>query len=160
MDYGVSSSGANTKQRVPPTLTALGYNCGSNTNWTFDALPDFMADYEARDAKFALISNHYKSGNTSPVLIRGNTLQGAGHAWIIDGYLHTTMKIRTHRLYPEQRYYYYCNWGWNGTANGWYIQDSFMTTRGPNKGESDESLSTTRHEFTINREFIVGIQKN
>jgi hypothetical protein len=52
-----------------------------------------------------------------------------GHAWVIDGYVSAVKGTKTYTLV-------HCNWGWNGTANGYYLSDSFDVYAGPEIADS------------------------
>lgn len=54
-----------------------------------------------------------------PVLMRGNTAggNGGGHAWVVDGIL----TRKTDNLTYKTQAFIHCNWGWNATANGYYL---------------------------------------
>ena len=58
-----------------------------------------------------------------PVIYRGYS-EDAGHAWNIDGY---------------QDNYYHCNWGWGGSANGYFYFDN-LNGGGYNFIESQAAL--------------------
>ncbi len=69
--------------------------------------------------------------------VERNDGKGGYHAWIISGYQYyenySTTEIwtfpdyRTFSMmysnaeYTSSREGYFCNWGWNGTSNGWYV---------------------------------------
>lgn len=49
------------------------------------------------------------------VLMGGHNAGGVGHMWLLDG-------IKTYLGKSEYLDLYHCNWGLNGTGNGWYLQ--------------------------------------
>lgn len=51
-------------------------------------------------------------GKGNVVFVSGFTSRMEGHMWVIDGYLPMMTKCGANRVH--------CNWGWGGTANGWY----------------------------------------
>ncbi len=65
-----------------------------------------MIDYEPADWKFKLREDLDRG---KPVLYRGISNQGDGHAYVVDGYQDTA--------------YFHFNWGWGGWSNGFYSTD-------------------------------------
>ena len=68
-----------------------------------------------------------------------------GHVWIYDGYLNATKDNNTLNMV-------HCNWGWNGTRNGYYFCKVFNTRLGgeiPDDGDNTyiESLYDFRYKF-------------
>ena len=59
-----------------------------------------------------------------PVIYRGYS-ESAGHAWNIDGY--------------DESDYFHCNWGWGGSANGYYYLDPL----------SDNSISFIENQAAL-----------
>ena len=59
-----------------------------------------------------------------PVIYRGYS-ESAGHAWNIDGY--------------DESNYFHCNWGWGGSANGYYYLDPL----------SDNSISFIENQAAL-----------
>lgn len=148
MNYGVNSSGANSN-RVPVTLRTLGYTCGSLEAYNKDK-----------------IVTHY-TNSTTPVYMRGNAGKDAsgnyinGHAWIIDGALNIWLQyiMQGGRRMETNAIYFYCNWGWRGTANGWYQHYNFKTTNGPELVEKGDNFTDGSYDFDYNIEMIVDIHK-
>jgi len=62
-----------------------------------------------------------------------------GHAWVIDGY---TIQFCNK---SDDRVLFHCNWGWDGTANGYYLSNVFDTSKNedpdPNSGELDNNYN-------------------
>jgi len=93
--------------------------------YTTSGLKSFKAD--------SIVSSLDKD---QPVFICGSTSQG-GHAWVLEGYkeyrelahLYTTQypnfDMGIHYLDCEDRYYF-CNWGWNGYYNGYYLDTFYL----------------------------------
>lgn len=80
-----------------------------------------------------------------PVYIDGRDAEVSsnGHAWVIDGYYHKRTKVtytnvETGEVCDEKVVYdlplVHCNWGWDGTNNGWYRTDIFPTDYGNYSG--------------------------
>jgi Peptidase C10 family. len=94
--------------------------------------------------------------NGVPVIMSGYAIQGTyshkhwflgkrhthttykqGHAWVIDGYLSRRRKVDvmsgTTVMYSYYQYeqLLHCNYGWNGSSNGYYNNAAFDTNKGP-----------------------------
>lgn len=75
---------------------------------------------------------------------RKGTRYKEGHAWVIDGYLNRRRKVEIQENGKVvQSYYQYeqlvhCNYGWNGSKDGYYNNAAFDTNKGPvtRSGES------------------------
>ncbi len=59
---------------------------------------------------------YYSLANEDVILVRGSN-SDSGHMWIFDGYTKTSK--RKGKI-VKTTYTIHCNWGWGGTANGWY----------------------------------------
>lgn len=69
--------------------------------------------------------------NSSPVYFRGQDSNDNAHAWVIDSYKQNVINNTYYYTYePYNKYittttlvsmYYHCNWGWDGSANGWFL---------------------------------------
>ena len=68
-----------------------------------------------------------------PIVYRGYS-DDAGHAWNLDGY---------------QDNYYHCNWGWGGSANGYFYFDN-LNGGGYNFIDSQAALLNIIPENIIN----------
>lgn len=73
-----------------------------------------------------------------PVLVMGLHAPFYGHAWIVDGYLGRRIKGETTSVTGEVtdeseaiEEYLHCNYGWGGSANGFYPFGCFDTTKDP-----------------------------
>ncbi len=83
--------------------------------------------------------------NDSPVLVTGKPkYKFSGHAWVIDGYIYGYRRIVT-KTYKDKdytelisssvdnaspTYYYHCNFGWEGLADGYYLGKVFDIVAG------------------------------
>lgn len=83
---------------------------------------------------------------SKPVYISGNSSAG-GHGWAIDGSLEKVMKeyyYNNSGALPDigiRRWmYFHCNWGWDGTANGYFLDNVFNTSEGYSYYGSDGEL--------------------
>ena len=98
-----------------------------------------------KDAKWVTIKDNmdkiYKLLNASkPVYIRGSNMgNSSGHAWIIDGYLNCERDVvitETSGYNPpvtytrrEQGTMLHCNWGWQGTGDGYFLPGIFNVSK-------------------------------
>lgn len=100
-DFGQSSSSA-FEVKVPYALTSMfGYDAGVSYKKRSEI---------SKEAWDAIIANEINDGR--PVLYSGQDVS-SGHAFVADGY--------------EKRgndYYFHINWGWGGSANGYYASDA------------------------------------
>lgn len=100
-DFGMSSSSA-FEVKVPYALTSMfGYDAGVSYKKRSEI---------DRSSWDALIMNEIDEGR--PVLYSGQDVS-AGHAFVCDGY---QMRGGTA--------YFHINWGWGGSANGYYASDA------------------------------------
>ena len=67
------------------------------------------------------------------------------HAWVIDGWLVRTRNMYANFIDGSQRFVgtqtqtlVHCNFGWNGTADGYYFPGQFNTFIGPSAREPDD----------------------
>lgn len=100
---------------VHMSLDSLGYNY------------DDYRTYQLGDCKANVNSQKL-------MLMSGNIPGGYGHSWVADG--HKSIKIRylNHNYMParideETTVYNHLNWGWNGLANGYYLDNVFDDSR-------------------------------
>lgn len=59
---------------------------------------------------------YYSLADEDVILVRGSS-SDSGHMWIFDGYTKTSER---RGKIVNTTYTIHCNWGWGGTANGWY----------------------------------------
>lgn len=126
MNYGATASGA-TDNNARGALQTLGYNTSSVLNYDLNALCRQMSNVP-RPA--------YMSGRKPD--------NSSGHAWIADGYKSEEQQLfRTADLYDiymnyvgtetvydgvssHKNTHIYCNWGWDGLYNGFFIAGAFQ----------------------------------
>ena len=101
MDYSPWSSGASVCWEGPSAQAALDDNFLYNDDITCET----KINYSEEDWN-SKIKDQLDRG--WPVVYRGYS-EDAGHAWNIDGY---------------QDNYFHCNWGWGGSANGYFYFDN------------------------------------
>lgn len=75
-----------------------------------------------------------------PVYISGFS-NSAGHAWVIDGYMHNSDSNDEGDI---DSYYLHCNFGWGGSSNGWYFMNIFN-----NEDNDDYFLDNDGYEVSF-----------
>lgn len=104
-DFGMSSSSA-FEVKVPGALVSMfGYDPGISYK---------KGSELDRSTWDAIIVNEINEGR--PVLYSGQDVS-AGHAFVCDGY-----------EYMGDTPYFHINWGWGGSANGYYASDALTPT--------------------------------
>ncbi|QFQ11676.1 hypothetical protein C7Y71_000785 [Pseudoprevotella muciniphila] len=134
VDYGVTSGAQ--KEDATNFLKVKGLNV---SKW---------ADFKESRIINTLSQNYimFGSGYGERKKIAGITYKYTkGHVWIYDGYLNATKDNNTLNMV-------HCNWGWNGTRNGYYFCKVFNTRLGgeiPDDGDNTyiESLYDFRYKF-------------
>ena len=101
MDYSPWGSGASVCWEGPSAQHALDEHFGYNDDITCEV----KINYTDEEWEL-LIKDQLDRG--WPIVYRGYS-DDAGHAWNMDGY---------------QDNYYHCNWGWGGSANGYFYFDN------------------------------------
>lgn len=74
--------------------------------------------------------NYSTFANGNVILVRGED-SNSGHMWIFDGY---TKTVTRGGKIVKTEYTVHCNWGWGGTANGWYT-DYYAPSTGGDYGQ-------------------------
>lgn len=95
MDYGPNGSGAYSLDALSSLIQYFGYN----PDLTF-AFKDYYSDTAWINLLKSQLDYNY------PILYRGETNSGIGHAFICDGY--------------DQNDLFHFNWGWSGYGDGYY----------------------------------------
>lgn len=109
---------------------------------------------------YAIFKNEIN--NKRPVYMSGAAVTDTGkvaHAWVADGYReeYYTWRVRNPltnqtTTYYNAAIYFHMNWGWNGSANGWYKAGDFK-----NPKELDEGSYGSSENFIIRTEIVYGI---
>lgn len=139
MNYSLKGSGA-PSENVPPTLRSYGYSSGELEGYSLDKIkselvsmrPVYIDGYAIKEEVWE---------NTFLWFGKYVTKYSEGHAWIIDGFkgLRREMQERdyeTHEILKttvQTMELVHCNFGWDGTDNGYYYDQAFDT----NEGEVD-----------------------
>lgn len=126
MNYG-SSSSAYTSDAVKAFYTNFSYNASTIRHITRDC-------YATQDEWMDIVKGEISAGRPvfyEAVSSSGGGSDAAGHAFIVDGY--------------NSNDYVHVNWGWDGTANGYYDIIRLAPTG-------------TSYSFADNQGMIIGIQ--
>ena len=100
MHYGPDGSGSSTT-KIPGALKNYFY---------YSSNVQFVSKSNYTDAQWKnLIKTQID--NKMPLVYQGRTADGEGHAWNLDGYI------------DDQ---FHMNWGWGGSANGYYTLDNLV----------------------------------
>ncbi|MEI6883568.1 MAG: FG-GAP-like repeat-containing protein [Bacteroidota bacterium] len=100
MDYSISGSGANLSKAANGFKANFDYS---------DSLMQLYRSSVSDSTWIITLKQNVNSGR--PVLLDGyNYSITSGHAWVCDGY--------------QDGNYFHMNWGWSGSANGYYYYDS------------------------------------
>lgn len=105
---------------IESILPQVGMRCDSGRSWDW-----------------GIISNSLKNGKIVQVSAQRN-IDGkkSGHAWIMDGYIHTKIED-INNVYIETIYVHH-NFGWSGNWDGYYeIENPLEFTSGGNTYNSD-----------------------
>ena len=105
MDYN-TASGSTIRYMMNGLLNHFGYDKDMAI-----ASKDYM---QLDDWHTTLIK---QLDNGCPLPVSATTAEGAGHAFVIDGYKFDDAE------YP----YYHINWGWNGSENGYFLMSNMAT---------------------------------
>ena len=126
-DYGSNSTSVNSKKALKK-INSVGWLSAGSLN-----------DFDIVKIQRALSNNQL-------VFARGYRTKRKlfgyknGHAWVYDGYINASQNGKT-------SFMVHCNWGWNGTANGYYIAKSFNVKTGPELIDSKDDNSTSNDDW-------------
>lgn len=126
MDYTSAESGAYQHEGMTGLYKYMDYD---------DAMTMVSAPYFTDEEWHSLLQEelHY----LRPILCCGQTKEGAGHAYVIDGY-----------KYVDGVPYYHINWGWGGVSDGYFtITDMTPSASGTGGQVANYGYSS---EMTIN----------
>lgn len=155
----------NVSEEEAYQVALLSYACGVSVKMDYDAyegsgtqstyVPDAMR-YNFRYVKSSIISRNGTNDtafigrirrnllNACPIYMSGysstgNDAHAAGHAWVCCGY-----QIDDEN--PNNEKYYYMNWGWGGSGNGFF-----------NLVSNNMNISSMGYNFTEGHRAIVGL---
>ncbi|MDL2251381.1 C10 family peptidase [Odoribacter sp. OttesenSCG-928-J03] len=159
-----------TQKTISSTYSDL-HGFGNYVRWIADGVgTSYGCDKSSSDmgkvSKFLSkynVSYHHKSSNNMhlgkavytihthncPIICRGmRHKKSGGHQWVIEGHRGWMYSGINYDVVKGQTQYWYCNWGWGGSGNGWYV--GYMTPRWSGD-DSGTEMSGTYHN---NNDFI------
>ena len=124
-------------ENIPRTLNNFGYaKYGSVADYNQSTIQSSVGA-----AKPVLVAGYStKTVSTKKILgitVSTTTTLGEGHVWIIDAVLERKRTVSTYRSTmlvaqgTQYEYLVHCNWGWNGSRDGYYYSGAFDTNNGP-----------------------------
>lgn len=131
MKYGEESSGSSI-EKIPRTLKNLGFsNSGDVVGYDFDKV---ISELKKGNSVVAAGFAHIKNKGKKILGIRvSNTTYASGHDWLIHGAFTLTTKIHSTHSKPHNTTtidnYVLCNWGWDGSSDGYYLSGVFDTNK-------------------------------
>lgn len=126
MNYGLIESGAGTANIATGLIENFDYD--SNISYV-------LRDIYTTDEWISIIKAELAAKR--PVLYDGSKMEGAGHAFICDGY--------------NADDYFHFNWGWSGYSDEYYLLDLLYF---------DEVSNVPNLGYSIGQGAIIGIQKS
>ncbi len=152
----------NNLYKTPITRRKAPAGCATlyTVNWSF-ATPEIAKNFMRKNGyPNANRSNEYNStlicnmlDANKPVFAAGISGNVDGHAWVIDGYKKQSRSVRVINTntgeevnsYINSRLLVHCNWGWNGSCNGYFINGLFKDTpteTDPNYGDTNGNIGS------------------
>ena len=129
-DYGIENSSASTSGIS--FVRQLGYENAQIDTYYLSKLIKMIPQRKFPTVIRADGKNYVKGG-------KGH------HAWVLDGWLKRTRNMYANFIDGSQRFVgtqtqtlVHCNFGWNGTADGYYSPDQFNSFTGPTVREPDD----------------------
>lgn len=126
-EYSSNSTSADTGDAVDKMRDNFGFNV--------TGLSDYNIDNVIKDLK----SGH------KIIIMRGNARYYHvafvvrkyvdGHAWVVDGYIDQVKN-------KQENKYIHCNWGWDGSHNGYFLSDVLNAEQDP--AFNDNDVTSTR----------------
>ncbi len=133
-------------------------------NWGFSETGNFDP-YERE-----LVENELRRGY--PVIMWGEDRSNPknGHTWIIQGMLKCVTPIyhvwannpsqpALEDVEYEIKYYFNINWGWEGTADGYYLCDGFNASAGPDLRLHKNERRAIYTDFNHGRQILINVKK-
>ena len=126
MNYGLIESGANTAN----IATSLIRNFDYDPNLSY-----VLRSIYTTDEWVSMIKTELAAGR--PVIYDGAKMEGAGHAFVCDGY--------------NADNYFHFNWGWSGYSDDYYLLDLLYF---------DDPTLVINNGYSMRQGAIIGIQKS
>ncbi len=134
MSYSLEGSGAYSSN-VPRTFSNFGYTTGSLQDYNYSAAS--LSIGRGRPVYISGSAIETKKTSGWWIFTTTTTSYSEGHAWVIDG-LRSVKRPRTVLLNgkvigqsTEYSDMVHCNFGWNGSSNGYYFSGVFDTNNTP-----------------------------
>ncbi len=141
MMYDISSNGgssAYTNGNYNPTAEYAFINYFDYKSTTSSEYRYYYNDSDWND----IVKNEIDNGR--PILYRGSTSNGGGHAFVCDGYDVTG-------IYNSSLYMFHYNWGWSGRYDGYFLSNALYPAGGGIGSNSSNS-------YNDNQAIIVGLE--
>lgn len=139
MSYNITGSGA-YDSNVPRTFENFGYTSGGqNESYDYDLLYEKIGEGPAYISGYSHQTTKTFLGITVRIEYEG------GHAWVIDEILEQRRQCIKYingekkSTQMQSRRLVHCNFGWNGSFNGYYYSANFNTNEGPVLKSTNES---------------------
>lgn len=103
-----------------------------------------LENFKASKVKNAIKAGNlvYARGNSSRTNFKGIRPQySGGHAWVCDGYIYQ------YGYNIAEKFYFHCNWGWNGDFNGYFLSKAFDTNNAYEYDEGCESIGGSNFKY-------------
>ena len=109
MDYNVSSSGALSEQVVGAMYKYFGYDI------RIEQIK--KSDFTDQDW-IQILEDELNAGR--PLYMSSTQASGSGHAYVCEGYYVPKGENEKQDEWYKKNPYFYINWGWDGSFNGWF----------------------------------------
>lgn len=145
---------------VPSAFNSFGYYCSELMNYQWPrTIQSLNNGYPVYVSASRIESIDYSASPDTTF---------AGHAFLIDGYIHCGEYYQTYIWngttyeFLEQtelsgRHVYHINWGWNGTCNGYFPFEVFNTDLADEYDDSTLTNTNYHRDYLFNRKIIVDI---
>lgn len=160
-------SGANA-ENIARTLKNFGYSNGGT-------LGEYNTDKVVSELKngYSVLVGGFCHKKTTRILgFKVKTSYTGGHRWLCHGLLERRRTIKVYnsngeltKTYTESTWYPLCNWGWDGSFDGYYLSGAFDSTTG---GIYPDNATSTRaenennskdYDYQYNITAVTGIRK-
>lgn len=136
-DVEAGGTGA-AEKRIQPTFARLGYSCNEETDYNAVTLLSTILT----DGRPVIVSGYALRTPVYILGIRTGYKHSKGHYWVCDRVMTYKQKIETYnwsillRTDYEYLYYVHCNWGWDGSHNGYFLPTEFDVEHEPAKPDT------------------------
>ena len=164
VDYGTEADGGSSAdpKNIPRTLVSMGYSSGGELkNYNTEEMVS-----EIKNGYPILVGGASDRKRVDILGIKFSYIYSGGHRWLVHGLLERRREVRRHNIkgeviykYFESVYYPQCNWGWTGTADGYYLSEVFDSTQGPIYEDTFRSEEGTSGNYQYNITMVSGIRK-